>query len=142
MDMETTMLSVNHLMRANELNFALLTLIPASVIAYSIVAIVTGWIRDFGGFKSRKLQRAFLNSLRRIDRLLNTCDVADYVSQGEYIIELFTAYQNIEELGVIKSLPPTLLEDLDDLARRDFTVDQKRWTIVRMRGTNPLLSQQ
>jgi hypothetical protein len=138
--MEATMLSLDHLMRANELNFALLTLIPASALAYFLTALAVGWLKDIGGFRKRKLVRQFTKSFRRLERLLN--EEHDQVSIGLYIIELFTVYECIEELSSVEKLPVTLSEDLNDLARRDHSLDQKRWTIVRMRHSYKFLKHQ
>jgi nuclear-control-of-ATPase protein 2 len=138
-DMEATMLSLDHLMRANELNFALLTLIPASALAYTLAAAAFGRIRDICGFRKRKLRCQFRDSLRRLERLIN--ERPDDIGRGLFVIELFRVYQTIEALSTISPVPVALMEDFNDLARRDLTMEQKRWAIIRIRHSHLELHQ-
>jgi hypothetical protein len=127
-DLESALLAMDKLLRANELNFALLTLIPAAILAYSLASLL---VRAMFGDSGEKQKKQFAEALRQVEKLCNLAENSD-ASRGRMLIALYRLSLWTDKMSLDADTRPAILEDLGELARPDLTDDQRRWTLVRM----------
>lgn len=131
-DLETALLALDKLLRANELNFALLTFIPASFVAYAILKGVIGlaWSRD----ESRKKgAHRMLSALWDIERRCNLAEGSDR-ARGLLLVSLYRIHKQLDR-SLVRLDSPRMQKDLSDLADPKLSDEQRRWTVIRIRST-------
>jgi nuclear-control-of-ATPase protein 2 len=145
-DTETTMLAVDQLIEANEINFELAATIPALLVVFPVLnALYQFW-------RSKKIpmfeQKAFYQLrllLRKIDKVLtnysNNQTGGSLSATGAGYILLHSARIDSLSRGIINGPELRhLREDLADLNSPAYTVAQKRFVIDRMTRTLPLMA--
>lgn len=122
-DLEAALFALDKLMMANELNFALLTVIPASIFAFYILKSIKSLFHPIYSHQVRQC----LAAGREIERLCNLADSSD-AHRGLLLISLYKLHKVYEHHPSAQYI----CEDLLDLADPDMTDDQRRWTALRL----------
>eukprot|EP01126_Amoeba_proteus_P029422 TRINITY_DN2900_c0_g1_i6.p1 TRINITY_DN2900_c0_g1~~TRINITY_DN2900_c0_g1_i6.p1 ORF type:complete len:411 (+),score=61.66 TRINITY_DN2900_c0_g1_i6:764-1996(+) len=131
-DIERAMLQLDKLLRSNELNFAMLALLPAMLVCYLIYLVLT---RDRSDPSINELLR---ETLRQVHFLLNKSNrdhatMLSYEEYGRLIISLNKLrYYATFLKGKTREW---MLQDLYEIETETYTITQRITTISRMYGT-------
>ena len=122
-DLQVALLAVDKLLRANELNFCLLTFIPAAYLAYSGAKSL--YSLSFN--KSQKLvAKRRKEAVLQLDRLANLSE-GSHVYRGLFLISLYRL-----STCLFTDSDTRWTREICDLANPQLSDEQRRWTVQRM----------
>lgn len=124
-DVETALLAMDKLLRANELNFALLTIIPAGYLLFAAIRYSITVISGKSGFARQETIRG---QLEKIERLCNLSEG----SEKDCGLLLMLVFRLCQTTAVFPD------EDLQELISPQLTNEQRRWTAFRLRSYHGL----
>ncbi|XP_048499612.1 protein DGS1, mitochondrial isoform X2 [Beta vulgaris subsp. vulgaris] len=142
LDIETAMLELNQILKANEINFAILAALPAFVIVFLLMMLARSWIMQDKGAEGRgriaRRQRRLLivEIEKRIMRYQSCMDLgqaqeAQY-SLGLVLYTLDRLYRAVEGHAKLTGEWSCLRQDIIDLAKPDLHTTYKLTITSRM----------
>lgn len=142
LDIETAMLELNQILKANEINFAILAALPAFVLVLLSIMLVRSWIMQDKGAKGRgrlaRRQRRLLivEIEKRIMHFQSCMDLgqaqdAQY-SFGLVLYTLDRLYRAVERHAKMTGEWSCLRQDIIDLAKPDLQTTYKLTITSRM----------
>jgi len=148
-DVATALSSLDKIMRANELNFTVLSLFPTAYLLGFTYYKVVGWLPNSHRRSRNKIFNDIAIHLRSIHMLLNKMEPAissgsqrnwkNAEQQGLLITEISLLHSEVKYLSEIEK--NMLNEDLADLENTNLTLQQRLETIQRIYNSFPLKPQ-
>lgn len=129
-DLGRALLSLDKLMRANELNFELLTVIPVVVVLYLTVRKGMQVWREISGRSQRHLTQQYKTCLRHISACITDHSISEDEKYGGLIFE---SYKIVSIVGVIQGVEEEAFKvDLAQLIDSKTPNSDRLWIVHRM----------
>ncbi|KAJ4969761.1 hypothetical protein NE237_002860 [Protea cynaroides] len=142
LDIETAMLELNQILRANEINFAILAALPAFFLSLIFLMLLRAWVTKETGADGRgriaRLQRRLLvvEVEKRIMQFQNCVDLGleedAYFMFGLLLYSLDHLYKAVERHAKATGEWLSLRQDIIDLAKPDLKLAYKLTVTSRM----------
>ncbi|KAJ3051579.1 Nuclear control of ATPase protein 2 [Rhizophlyctis rosea] len=143
-DLELAMSALDKLLRSNELNFAMLAVIPTLVVVAFLTRQLRSLLNETKGMRRRNTYDMIRNSLREIERVLNRCDRSGhpplpFKDRGLLLCELHLLRRCVPMLPQEKNYRTMFVQDLRELEGRDsvYTIRQRLGVVRRIWRTYP-----
>ncbi|KAJ3333904.1 Nuclear control of ATPase protein 2 [Blyttiomyces sp. JEL0837] len=139
-DLALAMSGVDKLLQANELNFAIMSIVPVVILLYFSGQAARQYIRTWAGLSFRVSCRNLRISLRSVERLLNRADRCDPKTEGLNAVESGLLLCEIHFLqSQLTRIPvahrQSFAEDIAELSERNLSILQKLRVAQRMSRT-------
>ncbi|KAH1092973.1 hypothetical protein GLYMA_14G037400v4 [Glycine max] len=142
LDTETAMLELNQILRANEINFAVLTALPAFFLSLLLMMLVRGWFKQDTKAEGRGRIARIQRRLLVIEVKKRIMQYQNYVDQGlerdaQYMFglalySLDRLYQSVKWHAEATGEWERLREDIIDLAKPRLQTAHKESVISHM----------
>ncbi len=131
-DIGYAMLTMEKLMRANELNFEMVAIFPITVLMYAVYWKASKKFEYLRGYSRKQLITSFKTCLLRISNIFPFTIEGEAEISGQLVYECFNLTQFWQSLGHSEEENESFAIDLGVLLNSDATIEDKRWTILKM----------
>ncbi|CAO2832646.1 unnamed protein product [Amaranthus hypochondriacus] len=149
LDIETAMLELNQILKANEINFAMLAALPAFVLVLVLFMLMQSWMmQDKGaegkGILARRQRRLLIAEIERRIMHYQSCMDRGQAQDAQYsfglvLYTLDRLYRAVEGHAKITGEWSCLREDIIDIARPGIQTTDKLIITSRLRAYDCLL---
>lgn len=140
-DLEAAMMAMDRLLKANELNFELLAVIPLLALLYYSIGTGRYYLRRWLHRSERNHQARLRRELHRLATILNA-EPDESIRAARVLISVQSLLQHWHRLPAARrgAFEAELSVDLQELLQSQPSAEQKLWTISRMRSYYPMLA--
>lgn len=133
-DLEVAMMAMDRLLKANELNFELLAIIPLLTLLYLLSGLGWRWIKRITDRSDEHRFAEIRGSIHEIERVLNRVDLEPLFSFGDVVVHcdsIMTQWILLSS-SIRTRYDGDFKADLAELLSTRITNERKLWTIARM----------